>query len=72
MYLYKHLLAHSTSPNTSYGRRSFQVASFELFNHFPRHVKSAKTMNQFKSALKTHLLVISYSYTLYFVCYAVI
>ena len=48
----KHLLAYSASPNTSYGRRSFQVASFELWNDLPQHVKSAKTLNQFKSALK--------------------
>ena len=54
----KHLLAHSASPNTSYGRRSFQVASFELWNDLPQHVKSAKTLNQFKSALKTHLFSI--------------
>ena len=51
-------IVYCLSPHTSYGRRSFQVASFELGNDLSQHVKSAKTLNQFKSALKTHLFSI--------------
>jgi hypothetical protein len=51
----KYLLAHLSTPTTSYGRRSFQVASSELWNNLPYHVKTAKTLEQFKSSLKTHL-----------------
>ena len=51
----KYLLAHVSSPSTSYGRRSFQDASAELWNNLPYHVKSAKTLEQFKSLLKTYL-----------------
>ena len=51
----KDLLARVSSPSTSYGRRSFQDASAELWNNLPCRIKSAKTLEQFKSLLKTHL-----------------
>ena len=45
----------------------FQIASFELLNNLPQHnitVCLLKTLNQFKSALKTQCLVFDYGTSL--------
>ena len=51
----KLLLVKSTSSTITYGHRAFEISSAELWNNLPYHVKTAKTLVQFKSSLKTHL-----------------
>ena len=36
------------------GERAFQVAGPTLWNDLPSHIKKCKTVNDFKSKLKTH------------------
>ena len=48
-------LLTSVTPSTRYGHRSFCVASAELWNNVPLHVKNSVTINQFKKSLKTYL-----------------
>ena len=44
----------------SYGHRSFRHASAELWNQLPLYIKNCKTLNHFKSSLKTHLFTIAF------------
>ena len=39
----------------SYGARSFQAASAELWNRTPSHIKQSGSLQQFMTSLKTHL-----------------
>ena len=48
-------LLTSVKPSTRYGHRSFCVASAELWNNVPLHVKNSVTISQFKKSLKTYL-----------------
>ena len=48
-------LLTSVKPSTRYGHRSFCVATAELWNILPLHVKNSLTINQFKKSLKTYL-----------------
>jgi hypothetical protein len=50
----------NSSPSTQYGHRSFSVASAELWNSLPLHIKNSQTVNHFKTSLKTHLYSIAY------------
>ena len=51
----------STSVATlSYGNRSFQKASAELWNKLPFHIKNCQTVSQFKTCLKTHLFKLAF------------
>ena len=45
---------------TSYGSRSFQSAAVQLWNSLPLNVKLAKTTDQFKTRVKTHLFNLCY------------
>ena len=46
-------LLTSVTPATRYGHRSFCVASAELWNNVPLHVKNSVTISQFKTYLFT-------------------
>ena len=51
----------TTSVSTaSYGQRSFYYAAPELWNTLPLHIKNSKTVEQFKSSLKTYLFTIAF------------
>ena len=50
----------SSSVSTRYGHRSFSIAATELWNNLPPHVKNSKTVNHFKTSLKTHLFTIAF------------
>ena len=45
----------------SYGQRSFSHAAPSLWNNLPLHIRTADSVNTFKSLLKTHLFDIVYS-----------
>ena len=52
----KQIILHvPASKLKSYGDRSFSVAGLVLWNRLPESVKSVKTLNHFKSLLKTYL-----------------
>ena len=62
---FKQKLVPSSVSTNSYAHRSFHHASPELWNKLPLHIKNSRTLNQFKSSLKTYLFwnrifVISY------------
>ena len=42
-----------------YGARSFQSSAPELWNNIPDKIKTAKTIDQFKAALKTHYFILN-------------
>ena len=44
----------------SWGDRSFSVAAPRLWNNLPLHIRSSKSTDVFKSALKTHLLSVAF------------
>ena len=50
------LLACSSASTKSYGQRAFSTSSPTLWNKLPRNIKDAKTLDNFKRLLKTHLL----------------
>ena len=55
------LLLKVPSTNTvSFGDRAFSVAAPKLWNSVPYEIRSAKSVNQFKSKLKTYLFRIAY------------
>ena len=49
------LLVKYTSSTITYGHRTFEISSPAVWNNLPYHVKTAKTLVQFKSSLKTRL-----------------
>ena len=55
------LLLKVPSTNTvSFGDRAFSVAAPKLWNSVPYEIRSAESLNQFKSKLKTYLFRIAY------------
>ena len=42
-----------------YGARSFQSSAPELWNNIPDKIKTSKTIDQFKAALKTHYFMLN-------------
>ena len=55
------LLLKVPSTNTvSFGDRAFSVAAPKLWNSVPYEIRSAESLNQFKSKLQTHLFRIAY------------
>ena len=46
---------NATKTKKTLGDRAFQVASPELWNRLPNDIRNAKTMDVFKSVVKTHL-----------------
>jgi len=46
---------------STYGGRSFEVRSPQLWNELPHHLRSLDTLNGFKRALKTHLFMAAFS-----------
>ena len=48
-------LVTTSVSKASYGQRSFHYAAPELWNTLPLHIKTSKTVEQFKSSLKTYL-----------------
>ena len=49
------MLRHPARRKSSYGQRSFASAAPRVWNDLPVHVRSATSLSQFKSTLKTHL-----------------
>jgi hypothetical protein len=45
----------NSNAKPNYYHRAFSVSSSELWNKLPVKIREAETLNQFKSALKTHL-----------------
>ena len=56
----KQKLVPSSVSTTSNGHRSFHHASPELWNKLPLHIKNSRTLNQFKSSLKTYLFELAF------------
>ena len=54
------LVTTSSVSTASYGQRSFRYAAPELLNTLPLHIKNSKTVEQFKSSLKTYLFTIAF------------
>ena len=56
------LLVHpKPSPYTAtYGQRAFVAATPTLWNNLPIYMRNAKTVQQFKSMLKTHLFKVAF------------
>ena len=52
----KSLLVSPRINTQFYGARSFQSSAPELWNNIPEKIKTSKTIDQFKAALKTHYL----------------
>ena len=52
---------NATKTKKTSGDRSFQVASPGLWNGLPNDIRNAKTMDVFKSLVKTHLFRKAYA-----------
>ena len=55
----KSLLASPRINTQFYGTRSFQSSAPELWNNIPDKIKTSKTIDQFKAALKTHYFMLN-------------
>jgi hypothetical protein len=53
-------LEQPASHSRKYGDRAFSVCAPRLWNELPNEIKMAKTVDSFKSLLKTHLFKIAY------------
>ena len=51
----KIMLRNPPISKSCYGQRSFSSAAPKIWNKLPTHVRSATSLSQFKSGLKTHL-----------------
>ena len=51
------LLLKPAITSTSYGDRSFSAAAPKLWNELPISIRSAKSLDVFKTLLKTHLFI---------------
>ena len=52
---------NATKTEKTLGDRAFQVASPRLWNGLPYDIRNAKTMDVFKSLVKTHLFKKAYA-----------
>ena len=48
----------ATSITKGYGQRAFQYAIPKLWNSLPNHLRECQSFEQFKTKLKTYLLVV--------------
>ena len=55
----KSLLVSPRINTQFYGARSFQSSAPELWNNIPDKIKTSKTIDQFKAALKTHYFMLN-------------
>ena len=55
------LLVKPAVKTKSYGERRFSIAGPALWNELPMNIRTSRTVNKFKSALKTFLFIKRYN-----------